>query len=225
MTGQENKTNLPYLWNSLHFCHWAGFASIVTAVVSSVYLFTISLLCSWHTTEFRDNLFFPAWLIAVGRGKARKSSEKNTLKENGREGNGYISATLHPPSLPNTPVSHKTSFIVPFCISLQLKVFFSLGSILKSVWKEVCDSVSSSLFSIICFFFSLQQPYYPVHPTSLFWFDIFTATSLFQPDALWPRGLCLLQDSAGYGSCCSSSPQKEGWHAAFFFSLSHLHVS
>lgn len=51
VTGKANKTNLPYLWNSLHFCHWAGFASIVTAVVSSVYLFTISLLCSWHTTD------------------------------------------------------------------------------------------------------------------------------------------------------------------------------
>lgn len=150
MTGQENKTNLPYLWNSLHFCHWAGFASIVTAVVSSVYLFTISLLCSWHTTEFRDNLFFPAWLIAVGRGKARKSSEKNTLKENGREGNGYISATLHPPSLPNTPVSHKTSFIVPFCISLQLKVFFSFGSIWNLFEKKyviLSPRASSQLFA------------------------------------------------------------------------------
>lgn len=50
-----------------------------------------------HSAKFRDNLFFPAWLFAVGRRREGKSSEKNTLRENGREGNG-VSVTLHPPS-------------------------------------------------------------------------------------------------------------------------------
>lgn len=50
-----------------------------------------------HSAEFKDNLFFPVWLFAVGRRTERKSSEKNTLKENGREGKPFP-ATLHPPS-------------------------------------------------------------------------------------------------------------------------------
>lgn len=73
---------------------------MVATALNCVYLFTISFLCSRHTTEFRDNLLFPAWLIAVGRRRVRKRSEKNTLEESGREGNCSISAILHPPSLP-----------------------------------------------------------------------------------------------------------------------------
>lgn len=156
---------------------------------------------SRHPTKFRDNLVFPAWLIAVGRRKERKNSEKNTLKENEREGNEYISATLHPPSLPNTSTSHKNIFFVPFCLSLwpmRLSVWWSCTEnfLNRSMWF----SIPPSLFSTVCCFFSLQQPYYPAHQTSLFRSDILTATSLFQPAALGPRGLCLLQDSMGYGS-------------------------
>lgn len=92
-------------------------------------------------------------------------------------------------------------FLFPFA---SPRVFLSLGAALKSFWTEVCDSLSPPA-STICCFFTRQLPYHPAHPRSLFWADILTASSLFQPAALGPGGLCLLQDSVGYESKCSSS--------------------
>lgn len=156
-----------------------------------------------HFAKFRDNLFFPAWLLAVGRSE-RKSSETNTLKkmggrERGREGNG-VSATLHPPSL--TPLLFTKGYCFPLLCLYDPPAFLASWSsteifLNRSMWF----SISLSLFSTICCFFSLQQPHYPAHPTSLFWSDILPAASLFQPAAaLGPAGFCLLLDSVGYRS-------------------------
>lgn len=124
-TSADYKTDpFPYLWNSPHPCHRAGFASVVTTVVNSVYLFTISLLC--QDTLGRSETIFSSqlgWLLWGG--EKRKSLEKNALKENVREGKGYISSTLHPPSLLNTSISQWTVFFF-FCSLLPLPEFFCL---------------------------------------------------------------------------------------------------
>lgn len=88
-----------------------------------------------HAATFRDNLFFPAWLIAVGRRTETKSSEKNTLKENGKKGNRYISAILHPPFLPNTSASQKNGFCSLLCLPVT-HVSFCLLQLFGNLFEE-----------------------------------------------------------------------------------------
>lgn len=184
---------------------------MVTTVVNSVYLFTISLLC--QATLLSSETISSSqlgWLLWGGE-KRGKALRKTLLKKmGGREMDTFLQLSTH--LLLLTP--HKTVFFVPFYLLLWP---MSLGAapeifLNRSMWFFI----SHSLFSTICCFFSLQQPYYPAHPTSLFWSDILTGTSLFQPAALGPGGLCLLQDSVGYGSSCSSSHKRKADVLTFF---------
>lgn len=170
-TSADYKTDpFPYLWNSPHPCHRAGFASVVTTVVNSVYLFTISLLC--QDTLGRSETIFSSqlgWLLWGG--EKRKSLEKNALKENVREGKGYISSTLHPPSLLNTSISQWTVFFffVPFCLSQSFSVSWSCTEIFlnRSMWF----SISPSLNYLLLLYSATALPSCPPKKPVLGWYS------------------------------------------------------
>lgn len=117
------------------------------------------------------------WLLWGGE-EWGKGLRKTPLKKvGGRETVPFLQFSTH-------LLCQKISFIAPSCNSSRLWVFLVVGFVclLELHWNLFEQKhVFLCLPSATCFF-SLQWPCCPAHPSSLFWSDIFPATSLLQPD-------------------------------------------